>query len=82
MHEGLRDDAMVSFVIGQSDFDLAIARDRLADFRARLEQLNRLLLIALDTDHISILQHEDSPKAIALFEKPEALPEGDVVRRP
>ena len=36
-------------------------------------------MIALDTDHISILQHEDSPKAVALVEKLESLPEGEAV---
>ena len=31
-------------------------------------------MIILDTDHISVLQHEDSPKAVALLEKLEPLP--------
>ena len=35
-------------------------------------------MIILDTDHISVLQHEDSPKAVALLEKLEALPSDEV----
>jgi tRNA(fMet)-specific endonuclease VapC len=35
-------------------------------------------MIILDTDHISVLQHEDSPKAVALLEKLEALPAEEV----
>ena len=35
-------------------------------------------MIILDTDHISVLQHEDSPKAIALLEKLEPLPSEEV----
>jgi len=36
-------------------------------------------MIILDTDRISVLQHEDSPKAAALLEKLEALPAEEVV---
>ena len=36
-------------------------------------------MIVLDTDRISILQHEDSPKASSLIEKLESLPEGEAV---
>jgi len=35
-------------------------------------------MIVLDTDHISVLQHEDSPKAVALVAKLEASP-GDEI---
>lgn len=35
-------------------------------------------MIILDTDHISVLQHEDSPKAVALLERLEALPSDEV----
>lgn len=35
-------------------------------------------MTVLDTDHISILQHEDSPQATALTEKLEALPDHEV----
>lgn len=36
-------------------------------------------MIILDTDHISVLQHEDSPKALALLERLEALPSDEAV---
>jgi len=35
-------------------------------------------MIILDTDHISVLQHEDSLKAIALLDKLESLPSEEV----
>ena len=38
-------------------------------------------MIILDTDHISVLQHEDSPKAIALQEKQEPLPSEEVATK-
>jgi hypothetical protein len=31
-------------------------------------------MIILDTDHISVLQHEDSPKTVVLLENLESLP--------
>jgi hypothetical protein len=31
-------------------------------------------MIILDTDHISVLQDEDSPKTVVLLEKLESLP--------
>jgi hypothetical protein len=35
-------------------------------------------MIILDTDHISVLQHEDSPKTVVLLEKLERLPPEEV----
>lgn len=35
-------------------------------------------MMVLDTDHVSILQHEDSPQAIALTKRLEALPKDEV----
>jgi tRNA(fMet)-specific endonuclease VapC len=35
-------------------------------------------MIILDTDHISVLQHEDSPKAVALLDKLKPFPSDDV----
>ena len=35
-------------------------------------------MIVLDTDHISVLQHDDSPEAIALTQKLARLPLGEV----
>jgi tRNA(fMet)-specific endonuclease VapC len=35
-------------------------------------------MIILDTDHISVLQHEDSPKTVVLLEKLEPLPPEEV----
>jgi tRNA(fMet)-specific endonuclease VapC len=35
-------------------------------------------MIILDTDHISVLQHEDSPKTVGLLEKLESLPPEEV----
>ncbi len=35
-------------------------------------------MIILDTDHISVLQHEDSPKAVALLDRLESLPPKEV----
>jgi tRNA(fMet)-specific endonuclease VapC len=35
-------------------------------------------MIILDTDHISVLQHEDSPKTVALLKKLESLPPEEV----
>jgi hypothetical protein len=34
----------------------------------------RSAMIILDTDHISVLQHEDSPKTVGPLEKLESLP--------
>jgi tRNA(fMet)-specific endonuclease VapC len=35
-------------------------------------------MIILDTDHISVLQHEDSPKTVSLLEKLDPLPFAEV----
>jgi hypothetical protein len=35
-------------------------------------------MMVLDTDHISILEHEDSPQAVALTKQLEALPKDEV----
>ena len=35
-------------------------------------------MIILDTDHISVLQHEDSSKALALLQKLDSIPPEDV----
>jgi tRNA(fMet)-specific endonuclease VapC len=35
-------------------------------------------MMVLDTDHISILEHEDSRQAVALTERLEALPEDEI----
>jgi predicted nucleic acid-binding protein len=35
-------------------------------------------MIILDTDHISVLQHEDSSTALALLERLESLPSEEI----
>jgi tRNA(fMet)-specific endonuclease VapC len=35
-------------------------------------------MIILDTDHISVLQHEDSSKALALLQKLDSIPPEDI----
>jgi hypothetical protein len=37
-------------------------------------------MIILDTDHISVLQHEDSPKTVVLLRKPRILAATELAR--